>query len=355
VDLESDHIAWSIGETDASSIWEVTLQGSVDVSLELDLLDADGTILARVHADPRGHATLRDLRLTAGTYYLKPQGSVTAWVISAMRASGPGFDPEPNDTAERATPLPAGVVLTGRLSDSVDLYRLTIGAALASRLLEIRLIAADGPERALCLYTVLTGGAGERLACTRDSGGATLANLALPEGEYLVEVSGQPDISHGYHLRVDTTSEVRDGFEREPNDTPATAMRFDTGIPFRGRLHPSDIDWFRLHVSGEPQLWEVTAQGTELAYLDAYRAGDTRLASGQVSDDASSVTLTDLYLIPGDHWFRLGGTTGEYQLRATPLGPPDPARSEPTGPAGSHTPSTTTHTSLRSGPSITSG
>lgn len=38
----------------------------------------------------------------------------------------------------------------------------------------------------------------------------------------------------------------------------------------------------------------------------------------------TTVTLADLYLVPGDHLIRIGTTGGDYTLTLTPLGPPDP-------------------------------
>ncbi len=34
--------------------------------------------------------------------------------------------------------------------------------------------------------------------------------------------------------------------------------------------------------------------------------------------------MTDVYLIPGEHWLRVDGSDGDYSLVLTPLGPPDP-------------------------------
>ena len=56
----------------------------------------------------------------------------------------------------------------------------------------------------------------------------------------------------------------------------------------------------------------------------------TDLADAQVSSDGTSATLPDMYLIPGAHWFRVDGDTGDYSLHITALGPPDPnAEREP--------------------------
>ncbi len=85
---------------------------------------------------------------------------------------------------------------------------------------------------------------------------------------------------------------------------------------------------FRVHVSGVPQLWRVDVSGavTSLAMVDSGGGG---LAEGDVAADGGSAVLSDLYLIPSDHWFRVSGD-GDYAIHLTPLGPPGPdAEHEP--------------------------
>ena len=59
--------------------------------------------------------------------------------------------------------------------------------------------------------------------------------------------------------------------------------------------------------------------------LSWVQADGLALATGTVSADRSSAAITDMYLEPGEHWFRIAGSGGEYTLHLTPLGPPDPA------------------------------
>ena len=52
----------------------------------------------------------------------------------------------------------------------------------------------------------------------------------------------------------------------------------------------------------------------------------------QVGPDGTTATLTDLYLVPGVHWFGVRVDGPEYALAATTLGPPDPdGEREPNG------------------------
>jgi hypothetical protein len=49
-----------------------------------------------------------------------------------------------------------------------------------------------------------------------------------------------------------------------------------------------------------------------------------------VARDGTSATLTDLYLVPGQHWLLVRARDGDYAVQVRPLGPPDPdAEREP--------------------------
>ena len=86
-----------------------------------------------------------------------------------------------------------------------------------------------------------------------------------------------------------------------------------------------DDDYYRVTVAGDPQLWQIDVAGSALDLLSWVQADGLALAAGTVSDDRSSAAITDMYLEPGEHWFRIAGSGGEYTLHLTPLGPPDPA------------------------------
>ena len=91
----------------------------------------------------------------------------------------------------------------------------------------------------------------------------------------------------------------------------------------RGRQGEGDVDYFKVTVSGPPQLWELDATGTSVAGIHWYRQDGTDLASGETSPDGGSARLEDMYFVPGDHWVRIDAA-GDYSLTLKPLGPPDP-------------------------------
>lgn len=320
LDTSYDFYAWTVSEADAQHGWELSLVGALGSAISLYLDDAQGLTLASVLSDASGRVTLRDLRLAAGTYILQPYGPPTLYVMAA-RPSDVASDPEPNNDAATATPITVGAVAIGRLTESDrDMYRFTVDAALAASLLDIRLLWPSAVNRSLCLVDT----AGNDLACTQGTGGNALRNLLLAPGDYDIVVSGDTALDDFYRLRVDPTSAPRPDFETEPNGTPDTATPFTAGTTMRGRLDGVEYDVFRVHVDGVPQLWEVDATGTQLDGLAWLEADGTSLGTADVSTDHTSASLTDMFLVPGDHWFRVTGQGGEYTLALTPIGSPDP-------------------------------
>ena len=87
-----------------------------------------------------------------------------------------------------------------------------------------------------------------------------------------------------------------------------------------GRL--DDPDHVRVHVEGEPQLWQVEARGPDTVCSGSAQTAPRRVSARSRRHGERSV-VTDAYLIPGDHWFRVDGT-GEYALTPESLGPPVP-------------------------------
>ncbi|HKZ92499.1 MAG TPA: hypothetical protein VJZ50_10190, partial [Candidatus Limnocylindrales bacterium] len=224
-------------------------------------------------------------------------------------------------TGER--PLAKGRL--GRAQDE-DWYRLDVTEALAAGTVDIRLLWGSGLQRELCLSSPT----GDMLLCRTSSEGLNLTGLSLPVGEHRLRVRGDAAPDDPYLLRVDPAGTVGPGFEREPNDDPGTATPMETGQTVRGRSLGADTDHFRVLVAGEPQLWQVDARGTGITSLDWIRPNGERLAAAAIPDDRSAATLTDLYMVPGEHWLRVSAEDGEYALELTPLGPPDPnAEREP--------------------------
>jgi hypothetical protein len=324
LDTTADYYAWTLSEADAANGWQVSLESDVGSNAFLSLSTNDGQTLAIVGVGPDGRTSLRDLKLSPGTYIIQPYGAATPYTLSAT-ATDISADPEPNNDAVTASPIVISAATTGRLTEGdQDVYRFVVDSTLAASLLDVRLLWLSGVVRSLCLSSSIETGVGPSLGCTQGPAGIALRNLLLSPGEYLVTVSGEPALDDPYVLRIDPTSAPRPDFETEPNGTPDSATPFTAGTTMRGRLDASESDVFRVRVEGVPQLWEADATGTRLDALDWLQADGTGLGSADVSADKSSASLTDLFLVPGDHWFRLAGQGGDYTFSLTPIGSPDP-------------------------------
>jgi len=327
-----DHLAWTVDGTPEGTAWTLTLTGTIGRSVGISLAGPDGIELAAAQPDAWGVVTLPDLQLPAGTYPLLVSGSPTDPTPYRLTATnGPsitGADAEPNDRLADPVLLDPVVPLArGRIHPAYDRdhYRLTVPPDGAPVMRDIKLLGPDDLRRSICLARM----DGITIQCRDDLGGSALRSLVLAPGEYLIVVAGDADAERPYLLRVDETTGTVPDFELEPNDDPASATPFVPSIEMRGLAAAGETDMFRLTTTGEPQLWEVRLAGTGVERLTWIRADGQVLAEGAIDVDSASAVATDLYLVPGDHWFRIGGG-GDYRISATPLGPPDPeAEREP--------------------------
>jgi hypothetical protein len=322
-----DYLAWTLSEADAAHSWDVGVQAPPGHGLGLTLADRDGAALAVAQPDTVGRAWLHDLHLPAGTVLLQPTGGPATWVMRAVPSDVPGADPEPNDTPRGAVPIVPGTTQPGRIAadGDRDLYRLTVDAALAGQLVDIRLLSRDGPERELCLYrTDSPDAVGTTLACVRGTGGTALRSLVLPEGEVLVGVGGPAGPAAPYLVRIDAVGAPAADFEQEPNGDATTATAFPATVVMRGHLIAGDTDEFRVHTDGAPQLWRLEATGAHLEHVQLMGPDGTVLKDGAVSVGDERAVLDDLYLVPGDHLVRVLGSDTDYRISLSSLGPPDP-------------------------------
>ena len=217
--------------------------------------------------------------------------------------------------------------MSGRLARAgdQDVYRLLVEGSATDRLMDIKLLGPAAPWRQLCLSEVESETVGPTLRCAAGTGPLVLQNLRLPAGEHIVSVRADEASETPYYLRVDVTTLPAPDFELEPNDSADLATATSADVEMRGRVSGGDIDVYRLAVGGELGLWSVDAVGAAVTDLAWIRPDGTTLGRGASHPGGTGLAITDMLLIPGEHWFRVTGDGGEYHLRFTPLGPPDPA------------------------------
>lgn len=333
---------WSIGE--AGSRFDLRLQGPVAAPLtwELTGAGADGAVLFAGAAGPDGVSQLPDIGLEPGDYTVTVRTSGEApvrWLLSATPGAptdGPA-EAEPNEAPAAANPVVLdgdGAAITGRLAteptqEDRDHYRLTIDDDVAGRLTDIRLLwggagtstSTSGVTRQLCLLDATDA----ELRCASGETGLALNDLVLAAGEYTLLVSGVPDPDDPYVLRVDVTGESAANFEAEPNDSFVQAsLLAPDGDAFAstGRLQGTETDTFRFTVTGEPQLWRIEAVGPQVDGIGQLDGAGRSVV--RASAQEGTATIYDAFLLPGDHALAINGTGGDYTVRVTPLGPPDP-------------------------------
>ena len=313
---------WEIGQP--ATQWRIELQGPPGQSMQVDLSRSDGDRLERIdRTSGSGLAYLNDLALDPGTWFITVVRRGDEGVPFELRTlpEPESFDPEPNDAIETAAVLEDGDVVRGRLGrtdQDEDLYRLTVPAT-AAQLRDITLEWSGESGRRLCLRN----DEDRDLKCAAGQGSAELLDLLFEPGDHYVSVSGSEDAAAPYELAVVGAGPPARDYEAEPNDDDVSASPFRAELGVRGRSSREDVDFHRVDIETGPQLWQVRATGAELDRLSWVRGGQEVLAA--TPDGNGMAQLTDLYLVPGRHVFRVRALGGEYRLEMKPLGPPDPA------------------------------
>lgn len=327
-----DLFAWTVSPEDATKHWTLQVQGTVASSLPWSLLDSSGATIASGEVGPDGVANLSDLGLAAGTYQIVINATSDGPAVYRLAAvAGEPRDASHEDEPNDATPMPVtlsgdSTTLRGRLTqvgsgNDRDLYAITIDAAQAGRYLDIRGIWPDSPSRKLCLQDAT----GKELRCVEGDEGAALSDLAMKPGTWLIAITGDPSDDHPYILKFVFKGTLAAGFEQEPNESLDTASPLVlSGKDFvgSGRTGTGDRDIFVMEVSGEPLLWTIEVAGSGVGSVELLDASGSSFMTRNASGDGT-IRIYDAFLLPGKHWILVQGA-GDYQVRVTPEGPPDP-------------------------------
>lgn len=159
-------------------------------------------------------------------------------------------------------------------------------------------------------------------SCRRGEGSVALPALVLPAGSHPVHVRAPLPAGSSLRLALEDEGPVRPGFEREPNDTVATATPvLGPDFEIRGRLSGREEDFCRVDVASPPRYWRAVVDGAGVRVLRFHDASGRVLQARQVERDESVIRLTNLYLVPGPHWFSLDGADADYVFRLVPWDP----------------------------------
>jgi hypothetical protein len=333
--LDSASSVWyrfELSEADGNLRWNVAIQAPVGRNVHAGLTQADGETLSRGASDQRGKLVFPELALSPGEYFLEVMpslregespGFVETLVVEEDGQRIDGDEAEPNGYWQHANRIDWDNCCTGRIEESGDQdhFSFDIDAERADTLQAITLESASETAIRLCL---LDRNGGE-IQCREGTGKIILGNLLLPAGSYGMSVA-RGNVGDEYRLAFESAGTPVAGQETEPNDI----LAFATGTPPSNRIRGSfdrngDVDFYRLVIADEAQLWRIQAIGDSLsrvAYHDAYGTPKQRI---DADPGQKRVRLENLFLLPGVHYISLTGRdAGDYTLLARKLGPPDP-------------------------------
>lgn len=328
---EQAWFAFTLTEQQAEQAWTLSAQVPVGRSLRVTLHDVAGAQPIRISGNEHGHARLPGLVLAPGRYHVQLDGEVDTLRRVALEAGGvhvDGSEAEPNDQWAIANRVDFGLPMTGALQrrGDTDYFGFAVDEAAAEQRLAIEAEASGESTFTLCLLDHR----GRSLQCRAGAGRVRLDGLSLPPAEYGLSL-GRGAEGASYAIRMEATGPHLPGREAEPND----AIELASSVPANGRIDGAtdreDVDYYRLLVDGEAQLWRVQVMGDgihEVAYHDGSGSEGQKI---RVRGGERRVTLDNLFLLPGMHFVSVRGNgPGAYTLRTRPLGPPDPnAEREP--------------------------
>ena len=182
---------------------------------------------------------------------------------------------------------------------------------------------------------------GENLTFPEEDQAASSENLTFPD----VALEGTADSSDSFRdsgsgnvtvnpIEFPATDFSQAANEMEPNEEPETASKFgavstgtdDQQYAAQGTLNGRDTDFFSFSVQDAAQLYLIEATGPGVRRMTLYESAGM-LAKGKESKDGARLSISNIYLAPGDYQvsvehFRDDGETA-YTIRAISLGAPD--------------------------------
>ena len=333
--FENENPAWyriRFNDSMAASRWNIDVQVPIGRRVEAQLQNSAGEALATVRNTTAGKATLTDISLPAGDYYVvvkpllgtsEPAGFVQTVLLTETGQRVAGSEAEPNDRWALANQTGDEACCTGRMGSRTDkdFFRYDLSEADTDMLQSLVLETAPDQELEMCLLD--EGGA--NIQCRKGKGTVSMNDLLLIAGSYGVRVAGRTE-GVEYRIAFEPAGPIEPGREWEPNDKIDYAVSTPENNRIKGSFDGrNDTDFYRFVIEDEPQLWRVQAVGQNIRsieYRDRIGGLSQRIeaASGQ-----RRVSLENLFLLPGTHYFSVNGrAAGDYTLLARPLGPPDP-------------------------------
>lgn len=324
-DLEGslDTYRWTVGASDAGSLWRLRATSSKGARLDLELRGPDDRSILSTTADAEGIATLDDLALLPGehTITLGPWASgPQPYTLEAAPVTDTFADAEPNDQpGQERTIEVGGQATTGRLATDLDVdrYGFHLDPSTAGRSVDLDITWPGPLRRTLCLYAA----DGTQIGCPQGDLGVNWPGQLLAAGDYVLTVSGFGDVAAPYRLTVSLGAAIPSPGDTEPNDDGATANVVTGAMELSGDLVGSgDVFAWALSDEDAARAWRLELSSTPgaPASVALYKRDGTFLASADTSATGSTA-IPDLRL-PADSyeiWLQqTGGGSPAYVLRA---------------------------------------
>lgn len=319
----NDNYRWTVSESDAQQLWRIDVQSPLGNPVYVNIAGPAGSTILSADTQDGGALASYDLGLAPGDYTIglsPPKDQATPYVVSAnpVGPRSPTQEEEPDDRIEIAYPLDPQQPMHGTFQPHFDpdIYRFKVDDAFAAQRWSLTIEPEQAGDFNLCLLDRDS----TEVQC-REGAKPELVDLALAPGEYAISVRDSQNQANRYVLKFKPTGAASADLEAEPNDLVTWASPLNHANALRGRLVGSESDFLRLTVTGAPQLWRVQVAGDGLERLDAVDVTGNALQSRQ-AEGGRRIRLENLYLLPGDHYFRVVGQDGKYTVRAVPLGAP---------------------------------
>ncbi|MFY0990529.1 VWA domain-containing protein [Halomonas sp. C05BenzN] len=343
LDVAEHVIPLVVEEDEAEFLWRLQLLGELGTPLEAWIENDAGERLAEVQADSPVQHQWGRLELAAGgrLYLRHPQGEAIGRV--GLELEEDGQRPEPVAEAPEAAEVEAVATSEEEALWLAPGETLTLDLVPSGRRHQYLAFSLEGQAAGQRLDVVgdtdrdievcLDRRDGSDPVCRDGPGEGLFDAMRLPAGDYLLrlQLSRRAEAPVSTEVRlVEAALPDRAGWVAVPNDHRDWAAVLSPGEPRLGRFQAGQVGWFELNVSGNPQTWEIRAEGQPIDRLALYVAGERRpfldSERSRRGDPLDERSLSPVWLLPGRYLVRVEGQDSDYRLEALPLGQPGPGR-----------------------------
>jgi hypothetical protein len=346
---DQDLFLWTLSETDAKSVWSMSVFGPAQVVTTARILTVTSEPgvepivaspeIGNVSSTPTSTGPESSTFLIAPGRYLvgisrtnteaatPPPTIGYELTLSKVERLPKRADKEPNEVQETATPLSGAFDTAGNLQDTVDTFVWTLSERDAESGWEIHAQVALG--RSISLTVIGEDGQHYAIALSDASGEIDLYDMVLAPGRYYLALAPFFPTSVPYALSANPAD--RPLTDLEPNDHPQVANSIDLASPIvEGRLAANgDVDTYRLEVDDTlaGSLFDLRLIARS---VHARRLCLVSLETGaelQCKEAVGGAALANVLLRRGHYLIRVSGTTDpadRYVLRLDVTSAPTP-------------------------------